>query len=124
MPCADPRPPSPSQGQPAQPTAAKAEGTRATPQWTPPQQRRESPPPAAADSVWGAHPDDSAANQLTEDALRFSGVIDPWADALVTDEQVRGGGAAALQPTEGGSQAGDDQGLQVPAMGATHVWQN
>ena len=65
------------------------------------QQRRESPPPAAADSVWGAHPDDSAANQLTEDALRFSGVIDPWADALVTDEQVRGGGAAALQPTEG-----------------------
>ena len=119
-----PRPASPSQGQPAQPTAAKAEGTRATPQWTPPQQRRESPPPAAADSVWGAHPDDSAANQLTEDALRFSGVIDPWADALVTDEQVRGGGAAALQPTEGGSQAGDDQGLQVPAMGATHVWQN
>ena len=118
-----PRPPSPSQGQPAQPTAAKAEGTRATPQWTPPQQRRESPPPAAADSVWGAHPDDSAANQLTEDALRFSGVIDPWADALVTDEQVRGGGAAALQPTEGNT-AGDDQGLQVPAMGATHVWQN
>lgn len=117
------RPPSPSQGQPAQPTAAKAEGTRATPQWTPPQQRRESPPPAAADSVWGAHPDDSAANQLTEDALRFSGVIDPWADALVTDEQVRGGGAAALQPTEGNA-AGDDQGLQVPAMGATHVWQN
>ena len=33
-------------------------------------------------------------------------------------------GAAALQPTEGGTQAGDDQGLQVPAMGATHVWQN
>ena len=73
--------------------------------------------------MWGAHPDDSAANQLTEDALRFSGVIDPWADALVTDEQVRGGGAAALQPTEGNA-AGDDQGLQVPAMGATHVWQN
>ena len=69
---ADPRPASPSQGQPAQPTAAKAEGTRATPQWTPPQQRRESPPPAAADSVWGAHPDESAANQLTEDALRFA----------------------------------------------------
>ena len=60
----------------------------------------------------------------TDGCIRFSGVIDPWADALVTDEQVRGGGAAALQPTEGGTQAGDDQGLQVPSMGATHVWQN